>query len=161
MKTSNQEIADLLHSVAAALTLKGANQFQSRAYENAASSIEHLTADLKDVWQEGQLDEVPGIGKGLQEHLDEFFRTGHSRHFDSILKDYPPVLFEMLKIPGVGPRTALELTDYGVKSLSELEKQLKNGSLVEKGLSGKIAEKILLSMEEKPSDEGRMLLPVR
>src|SRR5690348_1177162 len=105
MKTSNAEIADLLRSVAAALTLKGANQFQARAYENAGTSIEHLTADLKDLWEEGKLEEVPGVGQGLQEHLDEYFRTGKSRHFDSIMKDYPPVLFEMLKIPGVGPKT--------------------------------------------------------
>jgi DNA polymerase (family X) len=160
MEMTNAEIADLLHSVAAGLTLKKANMFQVRAYENAATSIEHLTADLKDIWREGKLDDVPGVGKGLQEHLDELFRTGSSKHFDSILKKYPPVLFEMLKIPGVGPRTALELTDLGVKSLPELEKQLKNGSLVKKGLSAKVAEKLLLSLQEQPSDEGRMLLPI-
>ena len=159
-KSSNAEIADLLRSVAAALVLEGANAFQAKAYDNAATSIEHLTADLKDVWKDGKLDDVPGVGKGLQEHLDEYFKTGHSKHLETILKPYPPVLFEMLKIPGVGPRTALELTKLGIKSLPELEKELKNGQLVKKGFSSKNAEKILLSMQEKPSNEGRMLLPV-
>ncbi len=159
MKTSNQDIADLLRSVATSLTLSKANLFQVRAYQNAADSIEHLTSELKDLWEEGKLDLVPGLGKSLQENLDELFKTGDSKHFDGILNKYPKVIYELIKIPGVGPKTAKELSDLGVLSFEDLGKKLENGELVKKGFSEKIAEKIKAGFLEHSNRSIRMLLP--
>ena len=159
MKSSNSDIADLLRSVATSLTLRKANSFQVRAYENAADSIEHSTTEIKDLWQEGRLDEVPGIGSSLQEHLTELFKTGKVSHFETILKHYPDILYELIKIPGIGPKTALELTDLGIKSVSELEDKLKSGKLTEKGFSVKIGEKILIGLLEFNNRSDRMFLP--
>ncbi len=159
MKTSNQDIADLLRSVAASLTLSKGNTFQIRAYENAADSIEHLTSEIKDLWEEGKLDQVPGVGKGLEEHLSELFKTGVVRHFESLLKKHPKIIYELIKIPGIGPKTALELSKHGVKSISELKNGIKTGELVKKGFSEKIAEKLESGVLEHEGREGRMLLP--
>lgn len=155
--TSNAEVAKLLRSVAAALTLKKGNTFQIRAYENAADSIEHSTAEIKDLWDEGKLDSVPGIGPNLQEHLSELFKTGKVRHFESLMKD-SPILFDMLDIPGVGPKTALLVSKMGVKSLEDLQHSLEDSSLVKKGLSDKVAKSILAGMAHE-ENSGRMLLP--
>lgn len=157
---SNAEIAKLLRSVAAALTLKKANQFQIRAYENAADAIEHSTTELQDLWEEKKLAEVPGLGEKLRGYLSELFKTGQVRHFHSLTKDYPSVLFQMLDIPGIGPKTALDLTKLGVKSLEDLEESLKSGKLVSKGFSAKQAENILAGITEFKTREGRMLLPM-
>lgn len=156
---SNARIADLLRSVATSLTLSKANLFQVRAYLNAADSVEHLTSELKDLWEEGKLDLVPGLGKSLQENLSELFETGESKHFESILNKYPEVIYELIKIPGVGPKTAKELADLGVKSFEDLGKKLESGELVQKGFSEKIAEKIKAGFLEHSNRNIRMLLP--
>ncbi|KKQ09543.1 hypothetical protein A2858_01245 [Candidatus Daviesbacteria bacterium RIFCSPHIGHO2_01_FULL_36_37] len=159
MKTSNQEIADLLRSVAASLTLSKANAFQVRAYENAADSIERLTSEIKDLWEEGKLGEVPGIGTGLKEHLNEIFKTGESKHLESILKKHPEVVYELIKVPGIGPKTALELANLGVKDIDDLKKKIESGELTKKGFSEKISERVLGGLEEHAGKTGRMLLP--
>jgi DNA polymerase (family X) len=158
LNTSNAEVAKLLRSVAAAVTIKKGNTFQIRAYENAADSIEHSTAEIKDLWEEGKLDLIPGVGVNLREHLAELFKTGKVKHFESLMKDYPSVLFDMLDIPGVGPKTALLVSKMGVKSLEDLKHKLEDGTLVKKGLSNKIAKSILAGLGEE-SSSGRMLLP--
>src|SRR4051812_37861262 len=116
MNFTNQQIADLLHAVATALTLKKTNIFQVRAYSNAADAIEHSTADLKALWAEEKFDEVPGVGKNIAAYLDELFRNGKVEHFEKIMSEFPSVVYDLIKIPGIGPKTALDLAGLGVKS---------------------------------------------
>ncbi|MBI2011865.1 DNA polymerase/3'-5' exonuclease PolX [Candidatus Daviesbacteria bacterium] len=164
---TNLEVAKLLRSVAAALTLKKANLldgnkvslFQVRAYENAATSIENLTSEIEDLWEEDKLGDIPGVGESLKKYLNELFKNGKVEHFEKIMKAFDPIIFEFLEIPGVGPKTAEELAKYKIKSLGDLKKRLKNGELVREGFSVKVAEKILSGLEELSSRTGRMLLP--
>lgn len=156
---SNQQITKLLRSVAAAISLKHGNIFQARAYETAADSIEHSTTEVKDLWEEDRLSEVPGIGANLKQHLDELFKTGQVRHFNSLMKKIEPVVFDLLDIPGVGPKTAFEIAKLGVKDLANSKEQIKSGMLAKKGFSSKIAEKIMMGLEEVSGRAGRMLLP--
>lgn len=163
---TNQQVTKLLRSVAAALTLKRglpdgkqANIFEIRAYEYAADSIQHLTAEVKDLWEEGKLDQVSGIGKSLMSYLDELFKSGKVKHFEEITKGIKPVVFDLLDIPGVGPKTALELSKLGIKSLDDLKGQIHSGELAKKGFSKKTALKINLGLKELSGRSGRMLLP--
>ncbi|OGE14956.1 hypothetical protein A3F00_04115 [Candidatus Daviesbacteria bacterium RIFCSPHIGHO2_12_FULL_37_11] len=160
MGTSNADISKLLREIAAAYSIKkSGNVFEIRAYENAADSIEHLTSEAKDLWVEGKLDEIPGLGKSLRAYLGEFFKTGKIKHFEVVKKGIPGIVFELLDVPGVGPKTAQEIAKLGVRSFDGLVSQIKSGELVKKGFSGKIAEKILGGLEELGEREGRMLLP--
>lgn len=162
MQTSNAAISKLLREVAAAYSIKKlGNVFQIRAYENAADSIEHSTSEIKDLWEDGQLDTLPGLGPSLRGYLDELFKTGQVKHFDSVKKDIPEVVFAFLEIPGVGPKTAIELSKLGITSFGDFKEKVKTGKLVEQGFSGKIAQKIMQSLQEvanRTSDK-RMLLP--
>ncbi len=160
MYFSNQNVAKLLKDVAAAYIIKkSGNTFEIRAYENAADSIEHSTSEAKDLWEEGKLGDIPGLGQKLQGYLSELFKTGQVKHFESLKKGIDQVVFDMLDIPGVGPKTALEISKVGVKSLDDLKNQIKSGKLVKKGFSAKIAEKIIQGMEEVQGRGDRMLLP--
>ena len=80
---NNIELSNLLRNVAAAYKIdnEAKNKFKIVAYERAADAIEHLSSEVKDIWDEGKLEEVPGIGKSIADHLDEIFKTGKSRHF--------------------------------------------------------------------------------
>ncbi|MGA3291999.1 MAG: helix-hairpin-helix domain-containing protein [Candidatus Microgenomates bacterium] len=129
---SNLQIAELLRDVAAAYELKDAKRykFQIIAYERAGDAVEHATSELKDLWDDGKLTEVPGIGPGLAEHLDELFRTGKSKHFDSLMKDIPREAFKLMELPGIGIKTALKLIKEGNRS--EIDKLLKQVSAREK-----------------------------
>lgn len=157
---SNLQVAEALRAIAAAYTLKKANLFQIRAYENAASAIEHSTSEIKDLWEEGNLGQIPGVGESIQAYLDELFRTGRVKHWEDVKKGIPPAVFELLDISGIGPKTALNLAKVGVEDVEDLESKLKSGFLYKKGFSEKIGQKLLLSLEKTPKvGEERMLLP--
>src|SRR3989344_6662328 len=160
MEISNAKLAKILRNVAAAYTINGAgNIFQIRAYENAADSVEHSTSEIKDLWEEGKLGTIPGLGQAIQGYLDELFNTGKVKHFDSIKKGIPELVFDLLDIPGVGPKTVQKIAKLGVKNIPDLKIQIKTGSLVKKGISAKLAQNIMAGLREFSSREGRMLLP--
>ncbi len=162
---TNLEIAELLRDVAAAYKLKDENKykFQIIAYERAADAIEHATSELKDLWDEGKLTEVPGIGPSIAQHLDELFKTGHSKHFDDLLKPLPKAMFEFMKVPGIGAKTGYRLaTELKLKSMTDLEKSARGGKIA--GLEGfgtESQEKILKAVTEAKGKKGavRHLLP--
>ena len=85
---TNLEISELLRAIAAAYQIKGKgkNRFRIIAYQRAADAIEHLSSEAKDVWDEGRLKDIAGIGESMANHLDEIFRKGESGHFKGVMK---------------------------------------------------------------------------
>lgn len=112
---TNLEIAELLRSVAAAYQLQDdkKNYFKITAYERAADAVEHASSELKDLWDEGKLTDVPGIGPSIAQHLDELFRFGKSKHFDSVMKGIPKKAFKLTELPGIGIKTAMKMIKEG------------------------------------------------
>lgn len=160
MEISNVQIARQLKQIGAVYSLKKGDFFKARAYETAADSIEHSTSEVKDLWEEGSLDKIPGVGEGLKEHLEDLLKTGKVKHWEKLKEAYPKAFFELLDIPGVGPKTALKLADLGVGSTEDLKNKIKSGELVKRGFSGKIAQKVLMAAEQAAqAKEKRMLLP--
>src|SRR5258708_1474096 len=168
MKTSkdmtNLEIADLLRDVAAAYELQGIakNKFKIIAYEKAADSVEHATSELKDLWEERKLAEIAGIGPSIQQHLDEIFKTGKSKHFEELTKDIPVIVFELMKIPCIGVKTAMKLTSsFKLKSLNDLKDAAEKNQIAQlEGFGNESQTRILKSLEEfQKKAPSRMLLP--
>ena len=108
-KFSNKEISRILRWIAAVYLLTNVNRFRIIAYEKAADTIEQLTREVKDIWQDGRLADVPGIGASIGAHLDEYFKTGKSKHFDSVLNKIPKTVFILMDIPTIGPKKAYKL----------------------------------------------------
>lgn len=160
MDISNPNLAKILRNVAAAYTIKDiGNIFQIRAYDMAADSVEHSTSLIQDLWEEGKLDQIPSIGEKIRQYLDELFKTGKVRHFEEVQKGIPAVVFELLDIPGIGPKTAQKLAEAQIKNIDDLQRQIKTGQLIKKGFSDKIAQKIMEGIREVAGRSGRMLLP--
>jgi len=168
MKTSkemtNLEIKELLKDVAAALKLKDEkkNRFRIIAYERAADAVEHLSSEAKDLFDEGKLEDVGGIGENIAKHLGEIFEKGESKHFNSILRGIPESVFELMKIPGIGAKRAYFLSkalNLKKKPIEELEKLAKEGKV--EGLEGMgkdTQEAILQSIKEVKGRKARRLL---
>ncbi|MBI2066190.1 DNA polymerase III [Candidatus Woesebacteria bacterium] len=160
---TNVEIAELLRAVAASYQLKGEekNRFRIIAYQRAADAIEHASSELKDLWDDGKLKEVPGIGESIASHLDELFRTGKSKHFEEVMKGLPKEMFDLMEVPGIGAKTAYKLvTKIGIKSLDELEKAGKKGKIAElEGFGEESQSDILRSIEETKGRTKRHILP--
>jgi len=127
---SNLQIAELFRKMAAAYQILDENRFKIIAYERAADSIEHLTSEVKDLWDDKKLSEIPGAGPAIVGHLDELFRTGRVKHFESTMSRVPEAVFPLLSIPGVGPKKAYKLVnELNLKNeknaVQDLEKAVK------------------------------------
>src|SRR4030042_6044888 len=131
---TNPEIAELLRRVAAAYEILGENRFKIIAYERAATSIEHLTSELKDYWDDKKLGDIPGVGPAIAGYLDELFRTRHVKHFESVMHKLPSAIYPLLLIPGIGPKKAYKLVkELKLKNektvISDIEKAIKAGKI--------------------------------
>ena len=158
---TNAQIANLLREISAAYQAKGGNTFKIIAYENAATSVEHATSEIKDLWEEGKLDTVPGLGESIRKHLDELFKTGRVKHFDEIKKGLPPGMFSLLGIGGLGPKNAYKLAKaLNIKSREDLEKAARAGKIRTLPTFGQKSEKTILAAlgEAKNKPAGRYLL---
>jgi len=125
---TNLQIAELLRNVAAAHQYKDKikYKFQTIAYERAADSVEHATSELKDLWDDGKLEDVPGIGISISKYLDEIFRTGKSKQFESIMKVIPKEAFKLMELPGIGIKTSIKiLNESPKKEINKLLEQVK------------------------------------
>lgn len=108
---TNSEIAKLLNNVASAYSIENEKKFrfQILAYQKAAESIEHIHTELKELFQEGKLEELPGVGSSIKSHLEELLTTGRVKHFDEVLQKIPEAVFPLLDVPGFGPKKAYRL----------------------------------------------------
>lgn len=162
---SNKEIAHLLQSIAAAYIIKAENRFKIIAYQRAATAVEHAPSEIKDLWLEQKLTEIPGVGSNIASYLDELFRTGKVKHFEQVLKGLPQALFEFIKIPGLGPRTAFKLCqELGIKqrkgALKKLGKAASQGKIRHiEGFGEASEEEILRGLTDFGKRSERLLLP--
>lgn len=168
MKNSwkNTDIAELLRDIAAAYQVKAGKNvvFKIAAYNKAADAIEHLSSELKDVWDEGKLDDVPGIGPSIAEHLDELFKKGKSAHFETVKGDLPPAMFALMKVQGIGPKRAYKISKELLVSekdpYGDLERLVKEGKIADlDGMGEEIQADILRSLAEMKGRSIRTLLP--
>lgn len=130
LSMNNLQISELLRNVASAYQYKDQNKykFQIIAYQRAADAIEHSTSELKDLWDDNKLSEVPGVGPSIASHLDELFRTGKSKHFNEITKDIPEDAFKLMVLPKVGMKTAMKM--LAELSKSEITEKLKEAERI-------------------------------
>jgi DNA polymerase (family 10) len=167
-RVTNLEIAELLRKVAAAYLILGENRFRIIAYERAADSIEHLTSEVKDYWDDQKLEEIPGVGGGIASNLDELFKNGKSAHWESVLGKVPEAIFPLLLVPGIGPKKAYTLvTNLNLKSaktvVDDLEKAAKAGKIAVMEGFGEKSQSVILeaiaTFRKGAIKENRMPLP--
>jgi len=164
---SNKEVVALLKEVLAAMEIKGANRFRIRAYQNAIASMDNLTQSVYDLWQNNRLDEIPGVGGGLSQHLTDLFEKGSVKEFDRVRKALPQGMFSLITLRGVGAKKAYKLAkafdlDERKGALEKLKKIAESGQIRELEGFGEKSEKDILDaikdVKISKSERKRLLL---
>lgn len=130
-----ESAAAILDEIALLLELKGENPFKARAYTRAARVLDSFPGDLTSLARAGRLKELPGIGAAILAKLTELLETGHLAYHDRLRAEFPPGIFELLRIQGLGPRKLAALRgELGIDSPEALERACIEGRVA--GLKG-------------------------
>lgn len=130
----NSEIAQIFYEIADMLEIQDV-EFKPRAYRKAAQNIESLQRDIEEIYKEGKLESIPGVGRHIAEKIKEIIETGKLEYYNKLKSSTPVDIEELGSIEGLGPKTIKKLyKKLKIKNLNDLEKALKKGKL--KGLEG-------------------------
>jgi DNA polymerase (family 10) len=148
---TNKQIAEIFSKTADLLEIKGENPFKIRAYRNAARIIENSAKDFNKLVKENfDLTKLPGIGKDISEYIKEIVTTGKFKKLETLQKEIPQGLVELLSIEGLGPKRVKLLYDvYGIKDMNSLQEYAVKEDLTKlPGFGPKLVEKILKGVKQ-------------
>ena len=127
---SNAEIARKLKEIRTLMEFAGEPFFKFMAYERAAETLENAPP-VAQLIANDELTKIPGIGKTIAGRIGEILETGTSPYYEELAAKYPPTLFEVLGVSGIGMKTAQALFhQQGIASLADLEAAVESGGLV-------------------------------
>jgi DNA polymerase (family 10) len=157
---TNGQLAQVFHDIGDLLEVKGELVFKTVAYHRAADAIGRAPVEVARAYREGHPPEIPGVGKAIADKLAELATTGRSEYREKLLAEFPTSLLEMLRIPGLGPKTVrLIYTELGVKTLDELRDAAETKRIrTLRGLSERTEQMILEGIARLERREGRLLL---
>jgi DNA polymerase (family X) len=155
----NISIARVLDETAALLEIDAADTFRIRSYRRAAEAVEQQTAQLSALAADDpkQLLAIAGIGKGMAANIMAILETGSTPLRDELLKKYRPSMLELLRLPGMGPKTvALIWSSLEVCDIDALEEAAKAGALNKLPRMGeKFTAKLLKGIEDYRKNTSR------
>ena len=155
----NSEVAAVFHEIADLLEIQGVS-FRPQAYRRAAQNIGQMKDPLLDVMKDGELEELPGIGKAMARAIQELLETGELEYLKTLRAEVPSGLLELIRIPNVGPKTAMLLhRELGISSLEQLKRAIDEHRLAAmNGLGEKTEERIRQGILLVEASIGRTLL---
>lgn len=156
--STNAELAKIFSEMAAVLELTGANAFRVNAHAKAARVLNDLTTDVSTLADDPkQLTAIDGIGKGTSERIVEYIETGQVADHQKLLAKVPAGLFDLMHIPGLGPKTIKTMWEQaGVTDMTTLKAALDSGTLEDLPRMGpKLLENIAASMAFVAKSSGR------
>ncbi len=145
----NVEVAELLGEIGELYEAMG-DPFRSRAFKAAAQRIASLQEDIGELHSRGELTSLPGVGRSIASIIEEYLTRGSCRLLEELREVLPPGVPELMRLEGIGPKTALRLSrELGVTSIEMLEAAAREGRLRSlRGLGARGEEKILRAIEE-------------
>ncbi|MGB8854610.1 MAG: DNA polymerase/3'-5' exonuclease PolX [Pirellulales bacterium] len=159
---TNADIAAVFDHVADLLEFQGGNVFRVRAYRNAARMIGGMVESLASVRADPAraLTDLEGIGADLAGKVEVLLDTGKLPLLAELERQVPAVVFELMRVPGLGPKKVKLLVDeLGIDSLDALEQACRNGRVQQvKGFGAKTQAAILDNIAFAKNPEHARLL---
>ena len=142
------------------LEVKGELVFKTVAYHRAADAIGRSPVDLVAAYRSGTPPRIPGVGAAIGDKIAELATTGKMAFYERLKAEIPPGLVDLLRIPGLGPKTVRQLhAELGIASMDDLRAAAESGRLRDlRGLSAKTEALVLEGIARLDADPGRMLL---
>jgi DNA polymerase (family 10) len=157
----NRAIAQLLAETADLLEIGAGDPFRIRSYRRAAEAVEQSTVPLSTIAGDPKrLLEIPGIGKGMVANIQSIEQHGSMPLRDELLTRYKPTMLELLKLPGMGPKTvALIFEATGAATVDDLAVAIDEGRLASLPRVGdKLIQKLRKGIDEYRKNSGRFHL---
>ncbi|MBU6415379.1 DNA polymerase III, partial [Patescibacteria group bacterium] len=159
---TNKDIANMLREMALLLEMRKI-PFKPAAYEKAALNIEALGEDVGAIYMKGGVEalmKIPGVGRGIAEHIEELVKIGHFKEYEQLKKKIPVNISELTSVEGVGPAMIKKLWEkLKIRNLVDLEKAARAGKIRKLPRFGEKSEqKILKGIEFLKQSEGRQIL---
>ena len=144
-RLTNGDLARLFHDIGDMLEVKGELVFKTVAYHRAADAIGRSPVDLMAAYRAGTPPRIPGVGAAIGDKLAELARTGHLAFYDRLAAEVPPGLVELLRIPGLGPKTVRQIYgELGIETMEDLRQAAEGGTLRSlRGLTAKTEQLVL------------------
>ena len=158
----NREVARVLRETAQLLEIDGAIIGRYRSYEKAAELIASLAESIETLAGDPEkLEDLPGIGERMAEHIREILSTGDYALRKKLLKKYPLTMLELLSLQSLGPKKALILwREFHCCTVDQLEQLAREGKLRDlAGFGEKTEQNILKAIEVFKKISGRFLIP--
>jgi DNA polymerase (family 10) len=159
----NPTMALLLAETADLLEIDGGDGFRIRSYRHAAEAADQTTVDLVAAAPStARLMEIPGIGKGMAANLQAIAAGGTLPLREELLAKYGAGVLELLKLPGMGPKTvALLWSAAQVASIDQLAEAIEAGRLAGLPRMGeKQIEKLRKGIDDYRRSAGRFRIDV-
>src|SRR5215470_12620925 len=157
----NKQIARILRETAQLLEIDGAIIGRYRSYEKAAELIDSLPESVEQLVKEPEkLEELPGIGERMVEHLQEIVKTGDYSLRKKLLKKYPATILDVLQLQSLGPKKVAFLwSNFKAGTVAAVEQLAREGKLRElPGFGEKSEQNILKAAEVFKKSSGRFLI---
>ena len=157
----NITIARLLDETASLLEIDAADPFRVRSYRRAAEAVEQQTTQLATLAtpesDPKELLAIAGIGKGMAANIRDLVATGSMPLRDELLTKYKPSMLDLLKLPGMGPKTvALVWSALAVSDMDGLEAAAKEGKLdALPRMGSKFTTKLIKGIEDYRKNSSR------
>jgi DNA polymerase (family 10) len=157
---TNGDLARIFHDIGDMLEVKGELVFKTVAYHRAADAIGRSPVDLVAAYRAGETPRVPGVGAAISDKIRELATTGRMAFFDRLRAEVPPTLVEIMRIPGLGPKTVRQLHEaLGIANLDDLRRAAEAGTLRGlRGMSEKTEQLVLEGIARLDANPRRMLL---
>ena len=153
-------LVSTLEEIATLLELKGENPFKTRAYRKGAEIVQNFDGDIVAKAAADELKGIKGIGEALQQKLQELSSTGKLEYYENLRAEFPPTLFELFEIQGLGPKKIKALYDkLDISSVAELKEACQGEEISElSGFGKKTVEKILAAIANREQFADRFRL---
>jgi DNA polymerase (family 10) len=142
----NYKISRMFYDFAEILELMNID-WKPQAYRKAAQILDTYDS-VEEIYKKKGLkglEEIPSVGEGIAEKIEEFLKTGKIKEFEDMKKKLPFHISVLMKIPGLGAKRINRLNKVlKIRNISDLKQAIKSKKISSIRGFGEKSEKDIL-----------------